>query len=756
MKNLLRPNRRSIFCILLLAVAPAMAQETGAKKEGDQHSLTWQRKPPLVSRWADGLRLKTPLPEYPRPQMVRDEWMNLNGEWDFLGDGPEPPVLPTSFPEKALVPSATDAVTSCLKRGWNRGWYRKTIDIPESWKGKVVLHFESVGGNSKVYFNSKELGSNSGTYKRFSFEVSDFKAGKNEILVYFDDRDPRIPRGKPGRLSGIWLGVWAEPVPVQYIRSFRQTPDIDAGTLRVEIPDAGSLEGCQVVATALDGGQVVASAEAPAGQDITLKIPNQKLWSPEKPFLYDLTLELRRGNEVVDSVKSYFGMRKIEAGEVDGAPRLLLNNEPYYQAGLLDQTFWPESFVTPPSDEAMKWEIEQAKAMGFNVLRKHFKVEASRWYYWCDVLGMLVWQDLAPQSYFSKRAIETEEDKQFQRNALTDMITQLYNHPSIICWVIFNERVGQFDPFGMTVRARKLDRTRLINTTSHVYPNEFNRKRYNTDFYDGHCYERNLKFYDYDAHIPSTFGEYGGIGYLIKENSIEHDNHWGYGPDASSEEEFLSMYEDLVIQACRMRVPQNLCAIIYTELTDCNDEVNGFITFDRKVVKADVEKVKRINMLFRDPASKPGPLKPLPKRLLQQEEMAPVKGRFVRIELPGSGRVLSLAEVEVFEIGRNFALGQKASASSTEHGGTPERAVDGKTDGNFANKSVTHTATETNPWWEVDLGQTLDIEKIKVHNRTDGAGDRLKNFTLTVLDENRKVVFEKKNVKEAEIIEFSK
>jgi hypothetical protein len=401
----------------------------------------------------------------------------------------------------------------------------------------------------------------------------------------------------------------------------------------------------------------------------------------------------------------------------------------------------------------LKWEIETARQMGFNVLRKHVKLECSRWYYWCDVLGMLVWQDLPAQAYFARRAVETEEDKQIQRDALRDMIEEYYNHPSIVSWVIFNEGCAQFEPRQMTSQAKRLDSSRLINTTSHIWPNDLGRKRYNADYYDAHCYERTLRFYDYDVHIPAVFGEYGGIGYLIKENSEEHERMWGYGPDAESEEELLNAYRNLVIQSCRLRTPHNLCAIIYTELTDFYGEINGFITFDRKVIKVDVEEMRKINMLFRDPASDPGPLEKLPNKPLQKVEMPATQGRIVRIELPGDGRVLSLAEVQVFEKGRNFALEQKASASSVAFDGAPERAVDGNTDGVYRNNSVTHTETSSNPWWEVDLGRTVHIEKIQVYNRSHD-GHRLNGFTLKILDENRKPVFGQKKVKAADVIEF--
>ena len=604
-----------LFAGLLFVVVPeapadeaaTVGQPNFAAIEGlAKHGLTWKRQPKLVGRWVEEMSLATPLPEYPRPQLVREQWQNLNGEWDFLGDGPLPPEIPTAFPEQALVPSATQAVTSCLAKEWTRGWYRKTFTIPDRWQGeKVLLHFEAVGGIASFYCNSTKLGTSSGSFKRISFELPAVKQGEDcEILVHFDDTDPRIPRGKPDHVSGLWQTAWLEPVPTDYIRSFQQTPDIDAGQLKIEVEanreGDGANNNLTLVAVARDNGQEVARSEGHYGKPLLLNIKNQKLWSPEDPFLYDLTLTLKKGDTVVDRVDSYFGMRKISTGEVDGVPRIFLNNKVYYQAGLLDQGTWPDSFYTTPSDKCLKFEIETSKQLGFNVLRKHVKIESARWYYWCDVLGMLVWQDLPCQMYFNGRPYKTDEDKQFARDDMDAMIRQYYNHPSIISWVIFNETWGQFEPRAMTIAAKQLDTSRLINATSHVWPNEHGRRRYNADYFDEHCYERLLHFDDYDVHLPSTFGEFGGIAFRTPGHMEKHEHYRGYGHHAYSPEELLKQYKDLVVQARKMRDSHALCAIIYTELTDFYHEINGFITFDRKVVKVDAEKLREINMIFRE------------------------------------------------------------------------------------------------------------------------------------------------------------
>lgn len=599
--RLLAQNHLSLFLLVLFLPLPVALAEPAFGIPDARIGPERKRDAGMESRWVEELLSASPLPEYPRPTMQREEWLNLNGQWDFLGDGPEPPELPAEFPEKVNVPSATQAVTSCLPREYRRGWYRKIIEVPAPWAGKNVLfHAEAIGTKARVFFDGKELGSHVGGFKRISEVLPDCVPGKkHELVVYFDDTEPRMPRGKPGYLSGIWQSVWLEPVPAAHIVGYRQTPDIDASVLRLAV--TASDPSATVRATALDGGKVVASAQGDAGKTLALDIPEPKLWSPESPHLYNLELELTKDGKTLDRVTGYFGMRKISTVEVDGKPRILLNNKVYYQSGLLDQGTWPDSFYTQPSDKCLQFEIKTAKDMGFNVLRKHVKIECERWYYWCDKLGMLVWQDLPCQSRFSKKEVD-QAGKKIQQEALRDMVEGLYNHPSVITWCIFNEGVGQFEPERMTALARQADPSRLIDTTSHIWPNELGRKRHNADFYDAHCYQRTLRFNDYKGDIPAAFGEYGGIGYEIKGHTQMvawgRPEPWGYGPMVTSEEQLLSEFEKLVRQASAMRDTDNLCAIIYTELTDFYKEVNGFITFDRKVIKVDPEKLRKINRQF--------------------------------------------------------------------------------------------------------------------------------------------------------------
>jgi hypothetical protein len=599
----------------MLITSPALMMVNQAMSEtaepAKRHGLEWKRSSQLTSRWAEELLRATPLPEYPRPTMVRREWKSLNGEWDFLGNGPVPPQLPENFPDKVLVPSSTQAITSCLEKEYERGWYRKTIQIPAGWTGmKVILHCEAIGTKSTLYFDGAKLGDSEGGFKRVSHELPDCTPGKShQIRIYFDDTDERMPRGKLHRLSGLWQSVWIEPVADDYVISFNQTPNIDSSRLMLQL--AATDSNLTVTASALDQGKVVAATDGTAREPISLFIPDQKLWTPEDPFLYDLRIELKKDGAVIDRVDSYFGMRKISSGLVKGSPRILLNNIPYYQVGLLEHGRWPDSDFTQPSDACLTWEIQTARDMGFTTIRNHLKIESERWYCWCDKLGMLVWQDLPNPSFFSACRPKSEEDKQIQRDTLRDMIVQRYNHPSIISWVIFNEGGGQFEPRSMTLLAKKLDASRLINTTSHIWlTDEAKRQsgdsqsRFNTDYYDTHCYERTLRFYEANnSYIPAAFGEFGGIGYAIEGHAWQTPRKpWGYGPMANSAEELIGEYEKLVAQAVAMRKSDDLCAIIYTELMDHFDEVNGLITFDRKVIKVDIERMRKINLTFRNPA----------------------------------------------------------------------------------------------------------------------------------------------------------
>ena len=417
----------ALFSLLLL---PPLGPPTGSRLPGR-----------LMTRWAKDVSPENALPEYPRPQMVRKDWLNLNGLWDIkLADGTE---------AKILVPYPIESALSGVMKHADRMTYRRSFEIPQAWSGRhVLLHFGAVDWEAKVSVNGKELGVHRGGYDDFSFDITDAlkTSGEQEIAVeVFDPTDAGSqPRGKqvlhPGGImytptSGIWQTVWLEPVAETHIESLLLVPDVDAGCLRLTVGGTGTVE-----AVASDGGRQVAQVSGDAGAELKLAIPDPKLWSPDSPHLYDLRVSLKSGGKTVDEVTSYFGMRKIALGKDEqGVTRLMLNGKFVFQVGPLDQGFWPDGIYTAPTDEALRWDIETMKKLGFNCARKHVKVEPDRWYYWCDKLGLLVWQDMPAGDN------KTAEAKQQFEVELRRLIEGRRDHPAIIMWVVFNEGWGQYD-----------------------------------------------------------------------------------------------------------------------------------------------------------------------------------------------------------------------------------------------------------------------------------------------------------------------
>ena len=371
----------------------------------------WQQAAgPLKTRWAKDVTPANALPEYPRPQLVRKDWLNLNGLWDIkLGDGPE---------VKVLVPYPIESALSGVMKHADRMTYRRSFDIPKGWSGRhVLLHFGAVDWETKVSVNGKELGTHRGGYDPFSFDITAAlkQEGTQDLTVEVFDptNDGGYPRGKqtlsPGGImytpsSGIWQTVWLEPVAEAHIESLQLVPDVDGGCLRLTVKGSGTVE-----AIASDGGKQVATISGYAGSELKLAIPNPKLWAPGSPHLYDLRVSLKSNGKDVDVVTSYFGMRKIALGKDDkGITRPLLNGKFVFQVGPLDQGFWPDGIYTAPTDDALRFDVAEMRRLGFNCVRKHIKVEPARWYYWCDKLGLMVWQDMpSVNSYGGNKPIDT-------------------------------------------------------------------------------------------------------------------------------------------------------------------------------------------------------------------------------------------------------------------------------------------------------------------------------------------------------------
>ena len=563
-------------------------------------------KAPLMSKFAKDVSADNVHPEYPRPQMTRPHWQNLNGLWDYAIREKDASA-PSDWQGKILVPfpieSALSGVTKRVSES-QRLWYRRSFEVPAAWAGKrVLLHFGAVDWQATVCVNGKEVGAHQGGYDPFSFDITDaIKNGPNELTVaVWDPTDAGYqPRGKQVRnphgiwytpVTGIWQTVWIEPVAPGGIESLKIVPDVDAGCVHVTVSTLGQA-GATAELRALDGDRGVALATGNAGSEIKLPIPNVKLWSPDSPFLYNLKVTLSRGDKAIDGVDSYFGMRKIALGKDDkGVNRIMLNGKFVFQVGPLDQGWWPDGLYTAPTDEALRYDLEMTKKFGMNCTRKHVKVEPLRWYYWCDKLGLLVWQDMPSGDKYIHgkqpditRSAESAENFERELKALIDTH---FNSPSIIIWVIYNEGWGQWDTPRMTEWAMKYDPTRLINQASGW-----------TDRGGGHMHD--IHSYPGPASPKPTdqraavLGEFGGLGLGVEGHSWAPKTEWGYRKIATPAA-LTREYAKLLARTYQLVGDPGLSAAIYTQITDVESEVNGLLTYDREVIKMDVGKVADAN-----------------------------------------------------------------------------------------------------------------------------------------------------------------
>jgi beta-galactosidase/beta-glucuronidase len=541
---------------------------------------------PLKTRWAKDVTPDNVLPEYPRPQMVRKDWLNLNGLWDIkLGDGTE---------SKILVPFAIESALSGVMKHVDRVTYRRSFEIPKGWSGQqVLLHFGAVDWESKVTLNGKELGVHRGGYDAFSYNITDALKGEGAQEITVEVFDPTDlggqPRGKqklkPGSImytatTGIWQTVWLEPVPPAHIESLRIVPDVDDGCLRLTVVGSGSVE-----AVASEDGKDIAQVTGQAGSELKLSIPNPKLWSPDSPHLYDLRVALKSGDKTVDAVTSYFGMRKIALGKDDkGVTRMMLNGKPVFQVGPLDQGFWPDGIYTAPTDEALRFDIAETKRLGFNTTRKHVKVEPDRWYYWCDKLGLLVWQDMPCGNSYTDKP-QPINKPQF-KSELVNMVKNLWNHPSIIMWVVFNESQGQHDTEALVAEVKALDPSRLVNNASG------NDDKNCGDVIDKHTYP-GPESPKPEENRAAVLGEFGGLGLPVDGHTWTKKT-WGY-EGTKNIEDLTNGYEKLLRKSWDLNATAGLSAVIYTQLTDVETECNGLLTYDREINKVVPERAAAAN-----------------------------------------------------------------------------------------------------------------------------------------------------------------
>ena len=589
--------------LLALSLCFALGVSAQWKPAGDK----------IKTDWANQIDPNNVLSEYPRPIMERGEWKNLNGLWNYAIIEKGQPI-PAAFDGEILVPFAVESSLSGVAKRMDDTKelvYQRSFDVPGTWKGKqILLHFGAVDWKADVWVNDVKVGSHTGGYTPFSFDITAALVAKNNKLVVkvWDPTDKGYqPRGKQlsnphgiwyTPVTGIWQTVWLEPVGKKHIEDLRILPDIDRNVLSVDAKVIGRCTSDMVEVNVYDGDKLVAVGKSINNEPVEVAMPaDRKLWSPDSPFLYTLKVTLKNAGKVVDKVDSYAAMRKYSYKRAsDGIVRMELNNEPLFQFGPLDQGWWPDGLYTAPTDEALAWDVKKTKDFGFNMIRKHIKVEPARWYMHCDKMGIIVWQDMPcgdmnpewqMRKYFDGRERQRSAISEANyRKEWKEIMDYLYSYPCIGVWVPFNEAWGQFKTQEIAEWTKQMDPSRLVNPAS-------GGNHYQCgDMLDLHNYPAPNLFL-YDATRPTVLGEYGGIGLVMKEHLWVPDRNWGYVQFNSSKEatdEYVK-YANILLDL----IPKGFSGAVYTQTTDVEIEVNGLITYDRKVIKLDEARVREIN-----------------------------------------------------------------------------------------------------------------------------------------------------------------
>lgn len=623
--------KKSILTLFLAALAVTSGAAVKWKPAGDK----------IKTQWAAKVNPANPLPEYPRPQLVRAEWQNLNGLWNYAITPAEAKTFKSEG--QILVPFAVESSLSGVGRmvgKQNALWYERTFTVPKAWNGRdILLHFGAVDWQSELWVNGQKVGTHTGGYTPFSYNITPYlkKGGKQTLrLRVWDASDNSYqPRGKQVAtpmgiwytpVTGIWQTVWMEPVGKSYIENYYIVSDVDHGKMNVSVDLKGADAGSEVKIDVLEGGigynpekpstRVIASATAQAGK-AEISIPDAKLWSPDSPYLYGIKVTLSKGGKVVDRVNGYTAMRKISK-QKDDSPnhynRMALNNKVLFEFGPLDQGWWPDGLYTAPTDEALKFDIAKTKDFGFNMIRKHIKVEPARWYFYCDQLGMLVWQDMPSIADHSGRVLASRDPEiaKVQHNKWSsdsflggtdcpipnewkqnyykewgEIIAALKNFQCIVVWVPFNEAWGQFDTPKAVEFTRKQDPTRLVNESSG------GNYSLSGDILDAHhypCPAMNV----FEGKMINVLGEYGGIGYPVPGHLWKQDQNWGYGKVKENGQQVLDQYKEFA-DMLKVFIKTGCSAAVYTQTTDVEVEVNGLMTYDRAVIKINEAQIRDIN-----------------------------------------------------------------------------------------------------------------------------------------------------------------
>lgn len=560
------------------------------------------KQAPLMTKWAKDVNPAKPWPDYPRPQFVRRDWLNLNGIWEYQ-PGAENDAVPTGtkLSSEILVPFAVESALSGVMEHHDRLWYRRQFTVPPAWKGRqIMLNFGAVDFESEVYVNGKSVGIHKGGYGSFGYDVTPYLKGDGPQELVVRVFDPTIeggqPRGKqtttPGGImytptTGIWQTVWLEPVSQTSIETLKIVPDIDSRRVRITVNAPLATPDTRVTLKIRASGEVVQTVQARPNVELSIPIPSPRLWSPDSPFLYDLEVTLAQGKTVTDRVGSYFGMRKIAIAEQNGVRKMFLNNKFLFEIGPLDQGFWPDGIYTQPTEAALKADIQSMKTLGFNMVRKHIKVEPARWYYWTDKMGLLVWQDMpSANSYLGRGQTAPPVDRAEYEAELRDMVTSHWNIPSIIMWDIFNEGQGQFDTPRLVSLVKTLDPSRLVNQASGG--GYFGAG----DVFDVHSYPPPACPAPNPA-MALACGEYGGIGYRVQDHTWVKNTGGGY-TNVNGPHDLEDLYGEFAGMLKTFRDEKGMSAAVYTQITDVETELNGLLTYDR-VFKCDPKAIARAN-----------------------------------------------------------------------------------------------------------------------------------------------------------------